>query len=229
MTKNVLPAFADRRFVETAATVFGHAVVAHVRAATVGQVAMENTHPFDSGPWAFAHNGTVANIDHVATHLDLGGHQPAEGDTDSELVFRWMLGRMSRHGLDPQWPADSLDRVLDLVEDTILTLVGISLASGATEPSQLNFMLSDGRHLVASRWGNSLHWVYRNGIADCSICGSSHCPQAGEGYKAVAIASEPITDEAWKEIPEGTILGISPAVTTTTRSLIGSPTATADL
>jgi predicted glutamine amidotransferase len=219
VTRNVYPAFADRRYVDTASTVNSHAVVAHVRAATVGSVAMENTHPFDNGTWVFAHNGTVSDIDHVATHLDLGSYGHPDGETDSELIFRWMLNRMTRHGLDPSRPADSLAPILDLVESAIVDLLDISIAAGASQPSQLNFMVSDGHHLVASRWGNSLYWLFRTGITDCNFCGSSHCPQAGDGYKAVAIASEPLTDEAWNEVPEGTMIGVTPELTTTTRSL----------
>jgi hypothetical protein len=33
------------------------------------------------------------NIEHVATHLDTGPYG-VEGETDSELVFRWMLNRI---------------------------------------------------------------------------------------------------------------------------------------
>lgn len=222
VTKNTYPAFADQQFVDTASTVVSRAVIAHIRGATVGKVAAENTHPFDNGAWVFAHNGTVSNIDHVATHLDLGSHGHPDGETDSELVFRWMLSRMGRYGLDPDQPADSLDPILDLVEGAIIDLLDISIAAGVSQPSQLNFMLSDGRHMVASRWGNSLHWLFRTGITDCTLCSSSHCPQAGDGYKAVAIASEPITDEAWKEVPEGTIIGVAPGITTATRSLAAS-------
>ncbi|MEX1124115.1 MAG: class II glutamine amidotransferase [Acidimicrobiia bacterium] len=207
---------------------FSHAVIAHVRAATVGKIAIENTHPFDNGTWAFAHNGTIENIEHVATHLDTGPYG-VEGETDSELVFRWMLNRMKQFGLEPDKPASGLKPILDLVEESILDLVRISLATGANRPSQLNFVISDGRHLVASRWGNSLHWVFRNGISDCASCGSSHCPKADEGYKAVAVASEPITGEDWKEIPEGTVFGAAADITTATRSLVGSPAATAGI
>jgi glutamine amidotransferase len=34
-------------------------VLAHLRRATVGRVALENTHPFCHGSWVFAHNGTL--------------------------------------------------------------------------------------------------------------------------------------------------------------------------
>jgi glutamine amidotransferase len=104
VTKSTLPAFADRHFVDVAAEVSGYAVIAHVRAATVGRVALVNTHPFVHGPWAPAHNGTIEPIAHVATRLDIGRFGPPRGQTDSELAFLWLLNRMKRFGLDPRSP-----------------------------------------------------------------------------------------------------------------------------
>lgn len=225
IVKSTFPAFADRGFAEVAESVLSHSVIAHIRAATVGPVAFENTHPFQYGPWVFAHNGTVHSFEHVRTHLDLGTFGPPEGSTDSETVFLWLVNRMSSHGLSPMQPSDSLARVVDFLHDAVQELVQISLRAGATETPSLNFVLSDGENLAASRWGNSLYWTYRTGVTDCMVCGSSHCPTADETYRAVMVASEPITDEDWNEIPEGTVFGASPEITTLSRSLVGPSTA----
>jgi len=229
LTRNTYPAFADRRYVDVASTVTSHAVIAHVRAATVGKVAMENTHPFDHGPWAFAHNGTIPGIEHVRTRLDLGLFAPAWGDTDSELVFRWILNRMGEYGLDPDRPADELQQILDLIEDAVSELVRISMGAEVEEAPRLNFVISDGRHLVASRWGNSLYWTFRRGVSDCAYCGTSHCEHADESYKAVVVASEPLTNEEWLEIREGTVFGANARVETMSRSLVGEAEITASL
>jgi glutamine amidotransferase len=223
VTTNTYPAFADPRFVDVGSTVTSHAVIAHVRTATVGRVSMENSHPFAHGPWAFAHNGTIWGFEHVRTRLDHGLYGPPWGETDSELVFRWILNRMSRFGLDPDAPAERLDPILALIEDSVSKLVGFSLDSEIARTPTLNFVISDGRHLVASRWGNPLHWNFRRGVSDCAFCGSSHCAHADEGYKAVLVASEPITEEEWLEVPEGTLLGVAPDLTTVSRSLVFEP------
>jgi glutamine amidotransferase len=224
VSRNTDPAFADHQFTEIASSVSSDAVLAHVRAATVGNVALQNTHPFTHGPWAFAHNGTIGSFEHVATHLDIGYYGPPDGETDSELAFLWILNRMKEHGLDPEKPADDLEPIVDLVADAVLELVRISLLAGAPESPKLNFLLSDGNHLVASRWGNTLYWTFRRGIADCSVCGTSHCPQADTDYRSVVIASEPITDEDWAEVAEGSVIGVNAATRTMTRSLVASPT-----
>lgn len=214
------PAFADKRFANAAYSITSDAVIAHVRAATVGRVAPENTHPFRYGAWAFAHNGTISGFEHVRTHMDIGPFGPPQGATDSELAFRWLLNRMADYDLDPGRPAQSIEPILDLVGDAVLELVRVSLSIGTVGPPKLNFILSDGDHMVASRWGNTLYWTFRRGVRDCAVCGTSHCPSADAGYRAVAIASEPVTAEDWVEIPEATLLGVGPDARTTPRDLL---------
>jgi glutamine amidotransferase len=214
------PAFADRHFAETATEISSEAVIAHVRAATIGKVAEENTHPFHHGPWAFAHNGTITGFDHVRTRLRIGNYAKPQGETDSELAFLWMLNRMSEHGLSPDSPAFGLDPVVELMTESILELIRIGIQSGSQEQPKLNFLLSDGKHLVASRYGNSLFWTFRRGVPDCAVCGISHCPTANADYQAVVVASEPITDEDWIEVPEGSVLGVEPGAHTMRRSLV---------
>src|SRR5262245_38753205 len=70
-------------------------VIAHIRKATKGIVALENTHPFLRELWGrywiFAHNGTLEN---VAPHLD--GSFQAVGSTDSERAFCYLLQNLRR-------------------------------------------------------------------------------------------------------------------------------------
>lgn len=219
--KSTAPAFTDGRFAATAAAVSSEAVIAHVRAATIGIAVDRNTHPFVHGPWTFAHNGTISGFEQVATRLDLGMFGPPAGDTDSELAFLWLANRMASHGLDPEIPAASLEPVVDLIAEGVLELVRITTRASATETPKLNFLLSDGRHMAASRWGNTLYWTLRRGIMDCTVCGTSHCPSADSSYRAVVIASEPITDEDWIEVPDGSVLGVEPKAPTITRDLLG--------
>jgi glutamine amidotransferase len=220
--KSTMPAFADDQFTEIASDIWSEAAIAHVRAATVGRVSLNNTHPFSFGTWAFAHNGTIPAFDHVSTWLDIGPYGPPDGATDSELAFLWMLNRMREYGLDPGTPADGLEPIVDLLSDSVLELVDLSIRSGSSEQPKLNFIISDGRHLVASRWGNSLYWTYRRGIRDCAICGTSHCPSADDDYRSVVVASEPLTDEKWIEVPEASVLGVEPGAHTLTRDLLAA-------
>lgn len=73
-------------------------VIAHIRKATQGQVALENCHPFVrelwGRYWVFAHNGDLKNF---APVLD-GAFRPV-GNTDSELAFCYLMQELrSRFG-----------------------------------------------------------------------------------------------------------------------------------
>ena len=65
-------------------------VIAHIRKATQGQVALENCHPFVrelwGRYWVFAHNGDLKDFQPM---LD-GPYRPV-GNTDSELAFCYLL------------------------------------------------------------------------------------------------------------------------------------------
>ena len=64
--------------------------------------------------------------------------------------------------------------------------------------------------MVGSRWQRSLHYLERAGREPCPICGRPHAASAREDYRALIIASEPITDEAWPEVPERSVFEVTP-------------------
>lgn len=220
VVRSTRPAFVDETFAVEAEATVSRTVIAHVRAATVGDVDLDSVHPFRHGPWAFAHNGTLT------AHAELGpvllrfAHRQPRGTTDSELIFRWLLGRMPEFGLSPETRAFDVEPVARLLESALLDLVRASRSLSGHPPPKLNFMLSDGSTMAATRWGNSLHWTVRNGARDCTWCSNSHCPDADPGYRAVVIASEPITDEPWQEVQEGTVLAVDRDARLSTRDLL---------
>ena len=209
----------DLTFTQVAARARPTTAIAHVRTATVGGPAPGNTHPFRHGPWAFAHNGTLTAFDRLVPLLDTGRFTPS-GTTDSEHIFMWLLNRMSEFGLDPEQPAPSPEPLEDLLATAIMDLTSMATAAGAGHPPKLNFLMSDGTNLVACRWGNTLYWTARDAVPDCAVCGLSHCDEVADRYRAVAIASEPITREQWTEVPEGTILSVDESMAVTTRDLL---------
>jgi len=73
----------------------GRNVIAHIRKATQGRVALENCHPFVrelwGHYWAFAHNGNLLDFNpklHAA-------FRPV-GDTDSERAFCWIMQELAK-------------------------------------------------------------------------------------------------------------------------------------
>ncbi len=70
-------------------------VIAHIRKATLGRVALENCHPFTrelwGRHWVFAHNGDLKGY---APRLH-GQFRPV-GDTDSERAFCWLMQELAK-------------------------------------------------------------------------------------------------------------------------------------
>ncbi len=207
-------AFQDLHFPSTVERVHAHTVVAHVRRATVGQPSLENTHPFRHGPWIFAHNGTLTGFEQLREGLerealpDLLEHR--RGATDSELAFYWLLTRMVRAGMSAEAPCPDLDRLAELLGKAVGELAARCRETESERTARLNFLLTDGRVLLVTRWNNSLYWVERPGVHDCEICGIPHIQKEGEGdYRAAVIASEPISHEKWREVPERSIVAVT--------------------
>ena len=204
-------AFDDVHFSTAAERVYARTVVAHVRQATVGGASLPNTHPFVHGPWLFGHNGTVWGFDLVRSKLDRQTDKDLaalrRGTTDSEVIFYWLLSRFRRAGLDPDGPCTELPRLIELMQEATRELDAMSLAAAGEKPPRLNFLLTDGAVLMASRWNQTLHWVERDGVHDCEICGVPHVHHVpGAAYRAVEVASEPISHEPWREVENHSML-----------------------
>ena len=194
-------AYHGEHFRRAAARIFARDVLAHVRRATVGPPAIENTHPFVHGRWAMAHNGTVPGFKTLRAEM-LAAMTPEHraairGVTDSEHVFRVI---MSYHDRAPDQP------LLDTVRLAVLQVIAWCRAINPWARIGLNLLLTDGQRLVGTRWGRTLHYIHRRGIYDCEICGFPHIHhEPGTDYRAITIASEPITHEAWREVPDHSI------------------------
>jgi glutamine amidotransferase len=135
-------AFADDAFVD-ATGLQGRIFNVHVRRATMGGLAPENTHPFCLGSYSFGHNGTILRYPRLLEHPSVT--RPS-GDTDSEAFFNFLMTVY-----DAGDPIGSLRKA-------IRTTVERSPFSG------LNFLFSDGDRLFAYRLGLfELHWLQRPG------------------------------------------------------------------
>ena len=202
--KRTWAAFHGEQFEKAAARVYAHTVVAHVRRATVGGTAPENTHPFAHGRWIFAHNGTIPNFlkvrDRMLPHIDSLLRNDIRGATDSEHIFFFLLSMRLANPAMPlrQLVGHGLNRIVHWASE-IDTTAGIGL----------NIVLTNGESLVGSRLGRTLWQLNRKALHICPICGKTHVHHDHDTeYKAVEIASEPLTDENWQPLPDGTVYSI---------------------
>ena len=206
-------AHQDVHFSVTAERVYAQTVVAHVRAATIGAHALANTHPFVCGHWSFAHNGTLWGFDALRGRLEAETDPELlarrAGTTDSETIFYWLLTRLRDSGVVLARTVPVIDMLVGGLARAVERLEGMTQGTSAQRPPRLNLLLTDGRNMVASRWRNTLWWVYREGIHDCEICGIPHVEHDRERrYRAVVIASEPITQETWQEMTNGSVASV---------------------
>jgi predicted glutamine amidotransferase len=134
-------AYADGEFVN-ATGLRGRIFNMHVRRATMGELRLENTHPFCLGSYTLGHNGTILRY----PRLLQPGMRRADGDTDSEHLFNLLM-----HDFDDGDPVACL-------RETMRRAVECSPFSG------LNVLFSDGEKLFAYRLGLfELHWLARPG------------------------------------------------------------------
>jgi glutamine amidotransferase len=176
--------------------------IVHVRAATVGEPTLENTHPFQADAlgreWVFAHNGTVQSL----SRLDTGRYEQ-DGDTDSERSFHHLLTRLEALGPAPDEP----------------TIAAEVLAAGrelSELDSRVNFLLSDGVTLFAYHDGHKTLHSMEKRAADLGEIGLadedyrlSLTPGDSPDEHAVIVASVPLTDEpGWRKLEAGEFLVI---------------------
>lgn len=204
--KQAWAAYHGEHFQKIAKRIYSKSVIAHVRRATVGSPGIENTHPFVHGVWLFAHNGTVPNFDQVRDRMleetDPLHRTEIHGSTDSEHLFRFLMSLWEHNPERPliETLRIGLERVIDWCREI--------------DPNKkigLNVIWTDGERMVGSRLNRTLWYLERDGVVRCEICGKTHVHHsAKEHYRAVEIASEPITHERWLQVPNGTVFSVDP-------------------
>jgi predicted glutamine amidotransferase len=184
-------AHGDPGFPEVA-TALSNLHVVHVRRATVGDLKLENTHPFTRGNYAYCHNGTILR---PALLYDLADRRPA-GDTDSEAFFNLLMTL-----LDPDDIEGSLRRTVETVCEHC-------------QFSALNFLFCDGRRLYAYKLGlYDLFWLVRNLDLEADTRTHYHLHlERPKGEHVVLASSEKLTDdEPWGEFTQDELLVCDPA------------------
>ena len=122
-------------------------VIAHIRKATQGPVALENCHPFVrelwGRYWVFAHNGDLKEFSPA-----LNGTFRPVGNTDSELAFCYLLQQLRARFGDQAPSTMALGEALR------------ALTSEIASHGVFNMMLSDGSALFA-HCSTRLHYIIR--------------------------------------------------------------------
>jgi glutamine amidotransferase len=169
-------------------------IVAHIRKATQGRIALENTHPFQrelwGRYWVFAHNGDLKNF---APRLHASFHPV--GGTDSERAFCWLMQELAKaHAQLPPIAELTL---------TLRELVPAIAAHGT-----FNFMLSNGEALWA-HCSTRLHSLVRQHpfrearLQDDDLT-VNFADLTSPTDRVAVVVTEPLTsDESWDAFAPG--------------------------
>ena len=170
-------------------------VIAHIRKATQGQVALENCHPFVREMWGrywvFAHNGDLKDFQPV---LD-GPYRPV-GNTDSELAFCYLLQELRKRF------GDRLPERAQLAEAIA------ELVAGIARHGTFNMMLSDGTALYA-HCSTKLCYVVRRHpfetarLADEDLSVDFSQVTTPNDRVAIIVTTPLTTNERWIEFAPG--------------------------
>jgi predicted glutamine amidotransferase len=173
--------------------------IGHVRAASCGDVSLQNTHPFarriKGSDFVFAHNGT---LDTRRLKPRVAADFPVEGSTDSELAMCVLLSWMAREQVAP----DSYPLIEDFLKD--LNVAG-----------DLNLLFSGGKRLYCyhDQGGyNGLCYTHRQApFSHVSLRDEDWEVDLGEekapDQKGFVIASRKLTDgEDWPAFRPGSLM-----------------------
>jgi glutamine amidotransferase len=169
-------------------------VIAHIRKATQGEVALENCHPFVrelwGRYWVFAHNGDLKDF-----HPRLHGSFHPVGSTDSERAFCWLMQELAK----------SHAGVPSVAE---LTLTLRELVPQIARHGSFNFLLSNGQALWAHASTN-LHYIVRqHPFATATLSDEDLSVNFAEQTRpsdrvAVVVTAPLTTNESWTACAPG--------------------------
>jgi len=163
-------------------------IIAHIRKATQGRVALENTHPFQrelwGRYWVFAHNG---DLKHFSPRLH-ASFKPV-GSTDSELAFCWLMQELAKAHASVPPIAELTATLRELVP---------RIASHGT----FNFMLSNGEALWAHCSTKLCYLVRQHPFRQARLQDDDISVNFAElttpQDRVAVVVTEPLTrDEAW--------------------------------
>jgi predicted glutamine amidotransferase len=165
------------------------------------------------------HNGGIGEFDKIKRTLQ--NQLPDElftfpqGNTDSEWTFALYLSKLpDRHASD--FPHSVLQKAM---LDTIKSLNEMAAKAGVKEPSLMNFCVTDGRSVVATRYVSSKHdeaasLYFSSGttFSEYESGGHYRMSKMDKREDIIMIASEPLTFEKadWMEIKTNTMIVVTP-------------------
>ncbi|KAG6336094.1 hypothetical protein ID866_2991 [Astraeus odoratus] len=135
---SVTPAWNNANLIRLAEKIKSPLVFGHVRATTAGSLSLDNCHPFVFGKIMFMHNGGIADFPLIRRKLQ---------SALSDEIFNTLP--------DPHAKVFTTKILQHAMLDTISALNNYTEEAGITEASLMNFCVTDGESVVATRYISS--------------------------------------------------------------------------
>ena len=221
---SVNPAWSNRNLRNIAPKIRTECFVAHVRAASVGEVSESNCHPFQYNNLLMMHNGGVENFSAIKRKirepLSDEMYNWIKGQTDSEHIFALLL-----HYLFKETSEVTPESVIHAFERTFEDLNRLMKQFGIHEAAYLNMVITNGLFVVGTRYvsdpkenaltlyhSEATHYAVENGV--------SQMTDSADGARAVLVVSEKLSDEKdWTLVPSNHFVIVDQALKVETRPI----------
>ncbi|WVR05261.1 hypothetical protein IAU60_002273 [Kwoniella sp. DSM 27419] len=218
--KSISPAWSNANLTRLAEKIRSSLVFAHVRASTMaGAPSEDNCHPWMFDKLMWMHNGEINEFRKIKRAVQQS--LPEElflypsGYTDSEWAFMIFLSKLK----DPHARSFTHVELRDAMRETIRFINKLSRDAGVTGPSLMNFVVTDGETVVATRYissltseASSLFFSSGTSFDEYQDGGLYRMTKADKRENIIMISSEPLTFERsdWMEVKTNTMIVITP-------------------
>jgi len=221
---SINPAWSNRNLRNLAPKIRTECFIAHVRAASVGEVSESNCHPFQYKNLLMMHNGGVENFSlikrQIREPLSDEFYNWIKGQTDSEHIFALLL-----HYLFKETSEVTPESVIHAFERTFEHLNRLMKQFGIHEAAYLNMVVTNGLFVVGTRYvsdpkenaltlyhSEATHYAVENGV--------SQMTDSADGARAVLVVSEKLSDEkGWTLVPSNHFVIVDQALKVETRPI----------
>jgi predicted glutamine amidotransferase len=221
---SVNPAWSNRNLRNLAPKIKTECMMAHVRAASVGEVSESNCHPFQYKNLLMAHNGGVEEFNKIKRKIrePLTDEMYAwiKGQTDSEHIYANLVNT-----LITQHKSTGIDEVIDAFEKTFTFVKKLMTETGIQEPGYFNMALTNGSFIVATRYCTDpkeepLTLYHSEGSRYVVENGLTRLEAPEDDDQAVMIVSEKLTDDSnWTMIPPNHFVIVEPSLNVRVRPI----------
>lgn len=219
--------FYDNNLKNISKKLYSNCLIAHVRGISYSEknvVSNQNVHPFcfDNTNIAFAHNGSLIGFEDMRSdiyqRISNKYKKYIYGTTDSEFMYALFLSQLKNQS-NP-----TVTDIFSALIDTLIILRKIRRKNNIAISSPLNFFISNGDFIVATRFVfdygyyptsehtsphmeyHSLWYTYGE---EYTFYNGMYQMKASKKMRSIIIASEPLTEDSttWIEVPEYSFIG----------------------